>query len=266
LLLISWDEPSPGFLIEHSHRLAGYIVGCCVIVLAVGLYCSAPRWLGWLGLAALLGVIVQGLLGGFRVYLHALMGNKLAFIHGCFAQVVFALLVSLALFTSHAWASGTLLTPREAARVRYWSLLTVAVVFLQIVLGAWVRHTGSALGQRGHLLLAFGVVAAVACLTRTIFDCEVRDRHLTRPALVLIALVVVQLILGVETWLLRSSPAGMFDLHPVTKPQAVIRTAHVLVGSLTLAAVVVVSLQAHRPAAVVDPALKHSVHGLEGAA
>ncbi|HEV2947246.1 MAG TPA: hypothetical protein VGX70_07710, partial [Gemmataceae bacterium] len=31
LLLVSWDEPRPGFLIEHSHRLAGYVVGCCVI-------------------------------------------------------------------------------------------------------------------------------------------------------------------------------------------------------------------------------------------
>src|SRR6516164_7430859 len=68
LLLVSWEEPRPGFLVEHSHRLAGYIVGCCVIVLAVGLWRNDPRrWVRQLGLLALLGVIVQGLLGGFRV-------------------------------------------------------------------------------------------------------------------------------------------------------------------------------------------------------
>src|ERR1700756_4053036 len=65
LLLISWEEPSAGFLIEHSHRLAGYVVGCCIIALAVGLWLGqALRWLRWLGAAALAGVIVQGLLGG----------------------------------------------------------------------------------------------------------------------------------------------------------------------------------------------------------
>ncbi len=43
LLLISWDEPSPGFVIEHTHRLAAYAAGFCVIVLAVGLWFAGPR-------------------------------------------------------------------------------------------------------------------------------------------------------------------------------------------------------------------------------
>src|SRR5712691_11323449 len=52
LLLISWDEPSAGFLVEHSHRLAGYIVGCCIIVLTVGLWLQETRrWVRWLGTA-----------------------------------------------------------------------------------------------------------------------------------------------------------------------------------------------------------------------
>src|SRR5947199_158364 len=52
--------------------------------------------LAWLGSAALAGVMVQGMLGGFRVRLNALFGTDLAVVHGCFAQVVFALLVGLA--------------------------------------------------------------------------------------------------------------------------------------------------------------------------
>src|SRR5437763_11893759 len=71
LLLISWQEPSAGFLIEHTHRLAGYLVGCCVIGLACALWLGERRtWLRWLGLTALGAVIVQGLLGGFRVKLN----------------------------------------------------------------------------------------------------------------------------------------------------------------------------------------------------
>src|SRR5947209_8825556 len=92
LFFISWREPSPGFLIEHSHRLAGYVVGCCVIVLAAGLWRTAPtRGLRWLGVAGLLAVIAQGLLGGFRVVLNELAGTDLAAVHGLFAQFVFSL-------------------------------------------------------------------------------------------------------------------------------------------------------------------------------
>src|SRR5579872_7003310 len=61
LLLISYDEPKSGYLIEHTHRLAGYIVGCCAIVLAVWLTISARRgWLKWLGWGALVAVSLQG--------------------------------------------------------------------------------------------------------------------------------------------------------------------------------------------------------------
>src|SRR5947209_14144525 len=69
----SWKENGGlAFLIEHSHRLAGYTVGTCTIVLVAGLWLTERRrWLCWLGTAALLGVIVQGILGGMRVLLHA---------------------------------------------------------------------------------------------------------------------------------------------------------------------------------------------------
>ena len=106
LLLISWEEPRPGFQIEHSHRAAGYVVGFCIIVLTIGLWLKEPRrWLCWLGTAALVGVIVQGLLGGFRVVLDEWMGDNLKLIHGVFAQVMFAFLVSLAFLTSRGWAT-----------------------------------------------------------------------------------------------------------------------------------------------------------------
>src|SRR5947207_6859 len=126
LLLVSWEEPRPGFIIEHSHRLAGYLVGCCVIVLTVSLWKQASRpWLRWLGVVALAGIIVQGLLGGFRVKLDEWLGPNLAFIHGSFSQVVAALLVSIACFTAPGWSGGreTPDDPAARTRVRKWSLV-----------------------------------------------------------------------------------------------------------------------------------------------
>ena len=41
-----------------------------------------------LGTAALIAVMIQGLLGGFRVKLNDLVGTDLAAVHGIFAQVV----------------------------------------------------------------------------------------------------------------------------------------------------------------------------------
>src|SRR5205823_4680372 len=104
-------------------------------------------WLGWLGVLALAGVIVQGLLGGFRVVLNALVGTNLALIHGLFAQLVFALLVSLAVFTSRSWSAPRVF-PREAAadRIGVLSVALVFLVFLQLIFGAILRHTDLPIG------------------------------------------------------------------------------------------------------------------------
>jgi len=238
LLLVSWEEPRPGFLIEHSHRLAGYIVGCCVIVLAVGVWRSRthPR-LRWLGIAALVGVIIQGLLGGFRVKLDRILGSDLALIHGCFAQIVFGLLVSLAVLTSENRPVEISLTGLK--RIRRFSVATSILVYVQIVFGALFRHTFSSWGQRGHLLTAFAVVATTAWLVKEVIDLPIRDKRILIPTLCLTALVAVQLFLGVEAWMVRMTAVDVAW-------QAGIRTSHVLVGSLIFACSLVTTLQAYR--------------------
>ncbi len=252
LLLISWQEPSPGFLIEHTHRLAGYLVGCCVMVLALSLWFGdSRRWLRWLGLAALLGVIVQGLLGGFRVKLNALMGTDLALIHGCFAQVVFALLVSLALFTSRRW-TGTALplpAPAELRHLRRCSLLLTALLFVQLILGAVVRHMHSSLGQRAHVLTAFAVVAVAVWLAKTVWESSAPEGFLRNVVKFLAVLIVLQLLLGVEAWTLKFASGGLPEAQILTARQALVRTGHVLIGSWILATSVVVTLCAHGHAA-----------------
>src|SRR5216684_1365783 len=238
LLLVSWEEPRPGFLIEHSHRLAGYVVGCCVIGLAVGVGRSRmhPR-LRWLGITALVGVIIQGLLGGFRVKLDRMLGSDLALIHGCFAQIVFGLLVSLAVLTSGNRPAEVPSTRLQ--RIRRLSVATSILVYVQIVFGALFRHTFSSLGQRGHLLTAFAVVATTVWLVREVIDLPIRDKRILIPTLCLTALVAVQLFLGVEAWMVRMTAVDVAW-------QAVIRTGHVMVGSLIFACSLVITLQAYR--------------------
>jgi cytochrome c oxidase assembly protein subunit 15 len=252
LALIDWQEPNPGFVIEHTHRLAGYIIGCCVIVLTVGLLLAARRsWLKWLGVAALAGVIVQGLLGGFRVRLHALLGTDFAVIHGCFAQIVFTLFVSLAVLTS-ARCAGVTLPVEYAQRLRRGALLLTGVVFLQLIWGALVRHTNGALAQRLHLLTAFAVVAVAVWFARTALANPPARRLLGRTLIVLGVLLVVQIVLGIESWLSKFAGVVLPELHKPTIAEAIVRVAHVLVGSFILASSVVVTVLAYRPAPVAE--------------
>jgi heme a synthase len=101
MFLYPWAKMVGGIFYEHSHRLVASTVGLLTIALAMMFWFHERRqWLRWLGVAALILVILQGVLGGLRV---VLLQHTLAMIHACVAQAFFALTVSLALFTSAAW-------------------------------------------------------------------------------------------------------------------------------------------------------------------
>jgi heme A synthase len=252
LFVISWQEPSTGFLIEHSHRLAGYVVGCCVIVLAVGLWITKRPRLRWLGLAALLGVSAQGLLGGFRVKLNAILGTDLAAIHGCFAQVVFSLLVGIALLTAPR-AEVEEFTSHKRTRFRRLGMTLTALVFLQLVWGALVRHTNGALAQRLHVLTAFAVVVAAAWFVKGVAESPDARRHFGKAAVILAGLLLVQVLLGIEAWFGKFGSGVLPELQKLTARQAVVRTGHMLIGSWILATAVVLTLKTYLPARSVLP-------------
>jgi heme A synthase len=213
-------------------------------------------------------VVVQGLLGGFRVRLNALMGTDLAALHGCLAQVLFALLVSLALCTSRGWSLPVDAGVSRSQALKVWrlALLAAGLVFVQLVFGAVLRHTLSPLGQRGHLLTAFAVVAAVAWLAKGLLDGGVADRPL-RTAVFLLALFVFgQVLLGIEAWLIQFPPGGLAGMQPVTVRGALVRTGHVLLGSGVLATAVAAALRAYRLAGQPLALPEAPVRRLEGAA
>jgi heme A synthase len=242
LFFISWREPSPGFLIEHSHRLAGYVVGCCVIVLAAGLW-RTTRGLRWLGVAGLLAVIAQGLLGGFRVVLNEWAGTDLAAFHGLFAQMVFSLLVAIAALTAPRRLEETAPTANRA-RLRHLSAVLLGLVFVQIVWGVLVRHNPSPLTQRLHLLVAFAVVAMAAWFVKTSWVFPADRSRLGTALTVLSVLLTLQVLLGVEAWMGKFATGVLPELQTVTRGQAAVRSAHVLVGTGLLATAVVLAIRA----------------------
>ena len=129
-----------GIFYEHSHRLLASAVGLMTTVLAVWLWLRDARpWMHWLGVAAFLGVVAQGVLGGLRVTLHM---DSLGIFHGTIAQLFFVLTCALTLFTSRWWAD--LVANKSVAPVpsglRTLVLATTLLVLGQLILGATMRH------------------------------------------------------------------------------------------------------------------------------
>jgi heme a synthase len=241
------DPSNWGLLIEHSHRTVGWMVGACAIVLAFGLGFGQRRaLLRWLGLGALAAVLGQGVLGILRVKYHALAGPEIALVHGCSAQLVFALLVSVAYLTSSAWDHG-FDDALADVRMKWLALLTPGLLYVQAVAGAFVRHTESIIAPRVHLLAAFGVVAAASVLAA--FCWSSRERALRRWSLplVLLTLVAAQLFLGVEAWLTKfTTTSGLtVQLMPLAEHADLMRSLHLLVGSLLFACSVMVALRVY---------------------
>jgi hypothetical protein len=100
-------------------------------------------------------------------------------------------------------------------------------------------------------MTALGVVAVVVVLATAVLNNGASVGPLRWPVWLLLALVVLQLLLGVEAWMFKFSAGGLPpEARPVTVAQAAVRTAHVLAGSWVLAAAVAAALQAGQLTAI----------------
>jgi cytochrome c oxidase assembly protein subunit 15 len=130
-----------GILFEHTHRLMGSLVGFLTIILAVWLWLSEDRrWVRNLGVIALVGVILQGILGGLRV---TMMKDEIGIFHACVAQAFLGLLVVIALVTTKFWQAMDCMASAAADAsprvVRLAMAITIAI-YVQLALGATMRH------------------------------------------------------------------------------------------------------------------------------
>lgn len=129
-----------GIFSEHIHRLIASTIGFLTIILAVWLWRGeSRRWVRNLGYAALVVVVLQGLLGGLRV---TLLKDEIGIFHACLAQGFFGMLIVIALATSRLWqrisaADSSGPAARNLARL---AIAVTSLVYLQLALGATMRH------------------------------------------------------------------------------------------------------------------------------
>jgi cytochrome c oxidase assembly protein subunit 15 len=133
-----------GIFFEHTHRLIASTVGMLTIILAVWLwFADSRRWVRAWGVAAVGAVILQGILGGLRV---TMLKDQIGIFHACLAQAFFALMVIIALVTLPSWQSPVdvapraTCTPRTAKWLQRVALLTTVLIYVQLALGATMRH------------------------------------------------------------------------------------------------------------------------------
>ena len=240
-----WMPPMiGGVFYEHGHRMIAAFVGLLTIVLAAWLWKVETRgWVKKLGLAALGAVIAQGILGGLTVIF--LLPVAISVSHACLAQLFFCMIVSLAWLTSPGWRRqreelGPRLPDRGAPSLRLLCLTASTTVFVQLMMGAALRHKG--FGIIPHLIGALAVAVLVVWIMARVVTQYPGRPEILPWALLLNGMVMLQLVLGAGTyWIREITEAAVQPLWPMV----LLTVAHVAVGALILALSVVLSIQVH---------------------
>ncbi len=252
--LIAQRSYSPGEVQLPTRSLVVIAVGLVVVfgVALTGILLSV-RGAGVRLLAsfALVAVMIQGLLGGFRVMLNELVGTDLAAVHGVFAQIVLSLMVALAVLTERPRQLPAQVHSPDKAIGRAAIVLTI-LLFIQIIWGAIIRHNPTPLMQRLHFLTAFVALTLAVLILRSVFTQPSIHARVGIMGALLVGLLTAQLYLGVEAWMLKFGAYTLPELVRITPEGAAIRTLHALIGSGILAVVLTLALRLRRPQKQVD--------------
>jgi cytochrome c oxidase assembly protein subunit 15 len=233
-----------GVRYEHGHRMVATAVGVLTVILAIWLGRKEPRrWVRRLGLLAVAAVVAQGVLGGLTVIF--LLPTAVSVAHACLAQTFFCLTVAIAVVTSPRW------DPAGGRREPLTQLagLTAGAVFLQLAIGAVMRHTKAGLAIPDFPLSLGRIVPPIDS-----FPVAIAFVHRAW------ALVVAGLVLATVSAALRSGPrrTGLFlgalvlaqialgALTVLSRKNVAITTAHVATGALLLGTSVALSLGSSR--------------------
>lgn len=231
-----WWTVTP-VLAEHGHRLLGALVGLLTIGIAIWTAVGDHRkWMKWLGAAALVLVIFQGVLGGLRVVLVSL---DLAVFHACVAQVFFATIVSMTLFTSRSWFEKSVApTGPHAGRLRGLITFAATAVFIQIVFGALLRHPGTGIDSflaTTHIIWAF-VVAGLIIATAFHVYLHFGDHPVLRKWIgIVLGLLTVQIALGFTAFFVLLDERGMIVPSNL---QVIINSTHMVTGALLMSSLI----------------------------
>lgn len=241
-----------GVLFEWGHRAIAGTVSILTLTLALWVWIAERRaWVGYTALAAFGLVVVQAVLGGITVLLNLPLTFAVA--HAMTGQAFFCLMVAIALFTSPRWETmAPMARVPGRASLAALAAATTMIIYLQIVLGALMRHMHAGLAipdfplafgrlvppmfsvpiavnfahRCGAVIVTVMVLWTAARALRQYGD----EPALRRPALGLLVLLAIQIGLGAATILSR---------------RAVIpTTSHVAVGAAVLATCLALTLRA----------------------
>ncbi len=249
---------------EHSHRLLGMKIG----LLSIGIFLwtflrESRKWVRTLARVLVLIVVLQGVIGGARVRFdqlnimseNNLLAQSFAVMHACGAMIVLGLLVALTLANTRRWIEGRAgLDVHLPTGVKRWGILATSAIFLQILIGAIMRHADAGLAiakfplaSKGSLLPAYWnfdvgihfahrVGAVIVTIVLLGFLGKVWGSATAKRALGYGALFVA-LLLGLQIYL------GALTIWTVKNPY--VATTHHLIGAFLLASTWGLTFLAH---------------------
>ncbi len=197
-----------GIFWEHLHRLLGSAIGMLCIVMSVWLWVTQQRrpWLRVLGIALLVAVVVQGVMGGLRV---TQLSRTLAIVHGITGQMFLCLTILIAAATGRYWIEAAPMACRSTVAVLpRLSLVLLGVLLVQLVLGALTRHMGAGLAipdfplAYGRIVPPFDAAGIAEATNRMAFDEAIAESSYFAPSQVAVHYahrlwaVVVLVVLG----------------------------------------------------------------------
>ncbi len=222
---------------EHTHRLVASAVATMTFVLCAMIFKHrrADRLLKRLGVAAAVLVVLQALLGALTVKLA--LPAWVSSLHSATAMAFFCTAVTLAFLTRQR-RPGFSPQPVDAetrAQLRRWIFPVIAITYLQVCVGAVMRHTRSGLacgfdfpqclgkiwpldvqwGVQVHMIHRAGgllTAAAVIALAIVILRRRAGSRALRALVMLAVAAVLAQVALGVAT-ILTSRDLITMTLH-----------------------------------------------------
>jgi heme A synthase len=230
-----------GDFYEFSHRFVAGGLGIFTLILAVLLVVKERRvWLRWFGAIAVLGVVVQAILGGQVVI--RLLHYWLPVIHACFAQMVFAAVLGIAVFTSKWWVSERpQLEDKGSPSMHSVAILNALVIYLQVILGAGFRHKDIPIWPHAAgALVVLGTVTWTAVMLRKRFGAS---PELGKARIGLHAIFGLQFLLGLLAYWSRLTTADAPQPMPVMVSLTV---THTVVGAILFAFSVLVVLMCYR--------------------
>ena len=262
-----WD-----LFLEHGHRLLGATVGLLSLILAAACF----RWetrgvVRGLATAAVVLVVLQGVLGGMRVLLD---DRTIAKVHACTGPLFFGVAIALATLTGRSARSAA-----PSPWLARLSFALVAAAYAQLVAGAQLRHIDAAvvdpftfrwlvvahLVGAGVVALLAVAVAAVAWATAFMPPVEqpstatvVRSRRPLIWSTGVFLLVACQIVLGAAAWLANwgvpDGWIGRIFAAWVTSPvearslwNASVVTGHVVLGMMIFGMAVVLAISCGQP-------------------